>query len=160
VLHIVHSKLKLCANKPKFSLFAQFTHNFAQIMITFARALPAMPATFRNSAWGSKLKSLAPFTLRLASWAFLTAEKSTKPLLRPAWRLLLISCKVQTAGQVTTSVQCTEAGLNSRINAPSKVCALQCPECARVSRTPARFVVLVFNNCIYRNISKSNLIYS
>jgi hypothetical protein len=49
VLHIVHSKLKLCANKPKFSLFAQFTQNFAQIMITFARALPAMPATFRNS---------------------------------------------------------------------------------------------------------------
>ena len=49
MLHIVHSKLKLCANKPKFSLFAQFTQNFAQIMITFVRALPAMPATFRNS---------------------------------------------------------------------------------------------------------------
>ena len=43
----------------------------------------------------------------------------------------------------TTSVQCTGAGINSRITVPSKVCALRCPKCAWGSRTPARFVVLV-----------------
>jgi hypothetical protein len=48
----------------------------------------------------------------------------------------------------TTSVQCTEAGINSRINVPSKVCALRCPKCAWGSRTPARFVVLVDVICV------------
>ena len=44
----------------------------------------------------------------------------------------------------TKSVQCTKAGINSRITVPRKVCALRCQECAWESRTPARFVVLVF----------------
>jgi hypothetical protein len=38
----------------------------------------------------------------------------------------MICCTVQTAGQVrTTSVQCTEAGMNSHITVQSKLCALQ-----------------------------------
>ena len=52
------------------------------------------------------------------------SESSTKPLLRPAWRLVLISCLIQT--RCTANIQCTEAGLNSGATVPSKVCALQC----------------------------------
>ena len=38
-----------CENNPKFPLVAYSTLNFTQIMKKFARALPAMPATFKNS---------------------------------------------------------------------------------------------------------------
>ena len=55
------------------------------------------------------------------------SKQSTKPLLRPVCRQVLISCTVQTAGQV--QYKCTEAGMNSRITVPSKVCA------SRVSTT-------------------------
>ena len=45
-----------------------------------------------------------------------------------AWRQLLISCTVQTAGQV--HYKCTGAGIKIHITVPSKVCALRLSECA------------------------------